>query len=696
MLSSLFSSASALSASQTLLNVVGNNLANSNTIGFKSQHLQFSTQFTQTLQAASAPTSTTGGTNPVQIGNGVQIGTTSTDMSQGTFESSGNPYDLAIQGAGFFVLNNGSGPMYSRAGAFGLDSKGNLVDPTTGYRVQRTGTIGEGSFASPAFQIPGVSDIRVPLGMTIPGEATTGIVFSGNLNSSASPPVAAVLTSGQPLTFGGSAATSATLLNSLDQTATPYSAGDQIQITGSRVDGTPVSAVYTFTGTAADTVGSLLDTINDQFLTATPGKGATATIDSGGHLVITANEGGPSSLTLSLVNSTATIGAGTQFTNFSQTVAGKAGDTATTAIQVFDNQFAPHTLTFTFQKTSPNVWSVTAALDAKDGVITGFGLDNMVAGLTFNENGSFQGVAGTSEAEILATKNPYTVGGVPASLTTMLDALDQHTGGAYGAGDSLQISGMDHDGTVVGPITFPTSGATLGDLIDTINANFPGSAASLDASGSLEIRSHTTGQSNLSLKIQDSATNTGGKTTFSVMDTVIRGTTGNDNIVFRINNLEGFGTSQTIKLAFGTPNAFDGLTQLGGGTSAAAISQDGYAQGTLQNASVGQDGIITGQFTNGRTESIAQVAIATFTNPEGLRRSTSNYFAATSNSGTALITPPNTGSAGSIQSGSLESSNVDVGAEFTQLVAAQRGYQVNAQAFSAANQMLQETANLLR
>ena len=167
-------------------------------------------------------------------------------------------------------------------------------------------------------------------------------------------------------------------------------------------------------------------------------------------------------------------------------------------------------------------------------------------------------------------------------------------------------------------------------------------------------------------------------------------------LVFQINNLAGFGSPQKIKLSFGTPNAFNGLTQLGGGNSAAAISQDGFAQGTLQSASIGQDGTITGQFTNGLTESLAQVALATFTNPEGLKRSTNNYFQTTANSGTALVTAPLSGSAGSIQSGSLESSNVDIGSEFTQLVSAQRGYQVNAQAFSAANQMLQETANLLR
>ncbi|MBS0202395.1 MAG: flagellar hook-basal body complex protein [Planctomycetes bacterium] len=696
MLSSLFSSASALVASQTLLNVVGNNLANSNTVGFKAQHVEFSTQFTQTLQAASAPTASSGGTNPIQIGNGVQVGTTSTNLSQGTFESTGNPYDLAIQGDGFFILDNGSGPMYSRAGAFGLDSTGNLVDPTTGYKVQRTGTVGEGTLTSPAFQIPGNSDIRIPLGMTIPGSATTSISFAGNLNTSAKPPVAAVLTSGQPLTFGSGPATSATLLNSLDQTAVPYAAGDTIQVTGTRVDGSSVTAKYTITGTAADTVGALLNTINAQFLSATPGEGATASLDSGGHLVLQANQGGPAGMTITLVNNTAVAGAGTQFTNFTQTVVGKAGDTATTAIQVFDNQFTPHTLTFTFTKTGPNVWDVKASIDAKDGVITGFGLDNVVSGLTFNENGSFQGVASNNATEMLATQSPFTTGGIPATLSTPLDSLDQHLNGAYAAGDSLLISGTDQNGNPVGPVTLPAPGATVGDLIDSINANFTGAVASLDASGSIQFTAKSSGQSSLSLTLQDTPTNTGGKTTFSKVIEAIRGSDGNDNISFQINNLAGFGTPQVIKLSFGTPNAFSGLTQLGGGTSAAAVNQDGYAQGTLTSAGIGQDGTITGQFTNGRTESLAQVALATFTNPEGLLRSTNNYFAATANTGPALVTTPLVGSAGSVQSGSLESSNVDVGAEFTQLVAAQRGYQVNAQAFSAANQMLQETANLLR
>jgi flagellar hook protein FlgE len=103
-----------------------------------------------------------------------------------------------------------------------------------------------------------------------------------------------------------------------------------------------------------------------------------------------------------------------------------------------------------------------------------------------------------------------------------------------------------------------------------------------------------------------------------------------------------------------------------------------------------------GQFSNGRTEPLAQIAIATFANPQGLERVGNNYFAPNPSSGSPVIKAPQSGGAGSIQSGVLESSNVDVGVEFTALISAQRGFQVNARAFSIANQLLEETANLLR
>lgn len=699
MIRSLFTSASALHAHQQMLDVVGNNLANSNTTGFKSQRMRFSNQFTQLLVAQSAPTDTNGGKNPVQIGLGVQVAAADTSLAQGTFENTGRKLDLAIQNAGFFVLKSGTETYYTRAGAFAVDSNNMLVDPATGAKVQRIGVIGEGTATAPAFQIPGVGDITIPKGITVPGKVTENVSFKGNLDSKASEAVAEVLTMSQPLTESGVPATAGTLLNNLAQTTTPYVAGDQIQITGTRVDGTSVTAFYTATGTAADTVGALITTINNTFLSATPGVGATATLDSAGRIVLTANRPGPSHLTLNLKSNPTdpmpTSGV-TQFTNFQLSVDGRAADTATSVIQIFDAQFSPHNVTFNFTKVSPNRWDVTATLDGNEGELLGFGNDNRVAGLTFNENGSFLGVVGTSVSQMMAAHMPFTVGGVPATNATTLDSLDQHVGGAYAAGDMIQISGVDHDGTPVGPINFPAAGSTVGGLIAAINSAFNGADAVLDGSGIIQLGANVSGQSKLQLTLQDSPMNTGGSMTYSDFDEIIRGTDGDDDITFQITNLESFGNKQTIKLDFGSPNGFGGLTQFGGFTSAASTKQDGFAQGTLVDVSVENNGIITGQFSNGRSESIAQIALATFANAEGLDRSSNNYFKANSNSGVPVISAPLSGSTGSIQSGALESSNVDIGAEFTQLIAAQRGYQVNARAFSAANQMLEETANLLR
>lgn len=699
MIRSLFTSASALHAHQQMLDLVGNNLANSNTTGFKSQRLRFSNQFTQLLTAQSAPTEVSGGRNPVQIGLGVQVAAADTNLGQGTFENTGRKLDLAIQNSGFFVLKNGSETFYTRAGSFAVDSLNHLVDPATGAKVQRTGVIGEGTPTSPAFQALGVGDITIPKGITVPGNKTENIKFKGNLDSNAKEPISEVLTMGQPLMEGGLGATTSTRLNDLNQTTTPYVAGDQIQITGTRVDGTSVTAYYTATGTAGDTVGAVLNVISDAFLSATPGVGATASLDSAGRIVLTANQAGHASLTLNLKSNPTDptpLSGNTQFTNFQLSVDGKPAESTTTAIQIYDAQFSPHNVTFNFQKVASNRWDVTASLQSGEGVITGFGKDNKVAGLTFNEDGSFLGVVGTSVTEVMASHNPMTSGGAPATAATLLSNLDQHSGAAYSGSDAVRLTGLDHDGIPVGPIDFPVAGQTVGNLITAINSAFTGATAALNASGVIELTAKISGQSQLKLELTDMPTNVGGRTDYSEFKEAIRGTDGDDSITFQISNLASFGNPQTVSLEFGTSNGFDGLSQFGGFTSAASTQQDGFAQGTLVDVSVEANGIVTGQFSNGRSEAIAQIALASFANAEGLDRKSNNYFQYNSNSGEPVVTAPQSGSTGSIQSGALESSNVDIGTEFTQLITAQRGYQVNARAFSAANQMLEETANLLR
>ncbi len=154
--------------------------------------------------------------------------------------------------------------------------------------------------------------------------------------------------------------------------------------------------------------------------------------------------------------------------------------------------------------------------------------------------------------------------------------------------------------------------------------------------------------------------------------------------------------AQTIALNLGTPGTATGLTQFGGVTTASAVTQDGTGFGTLVDVSIDQTGIIQGKFTNGRTIGLAQLAIAGFNNEDGLLRSGENYFRVSTASGQPLIGLAGTGGRGTVLGGSLESANVDIAIEFSRLIVAQRGFQVNARTITAANETLQELANILR
>ena len=135
MLRSLFAGISGLRTNQTMLDVTGNNIANANTTGFKSSTTVFADTLSQQLTAASGGNAERGGTNPVQIGLGVQLAATTTNFNQGSAQTTGRPTDLMLQGDGFFVLRDGGENVYTRAGAFTFDQTGTLVAPS-GMRVQ--------------------------------------------------------------------------------------------------------------------------------------------------------------------------------------------------------------------------------------------------------------------------------------------------------------------------------------------------------------------------------------------------------------------------------------------------------------------------------------------------------------------------------------------------------------------------------
>lgn len=141
----LSSGVTGLQAHQKMLDIAGNNLANVNTTAFKASRITFAELLNETIKKASQPTPTSGvgGTNPQQIGSGVGIAGISPNMSQGNIINTGNPLDMAVEGDGYFVLSDGEQYLYTRAGSFAVDADSSLVDPATGYHVQRIGSEGE-------------------------------------------------------------------------------------------------------------------------------------------------------------------------------------------------------------------------------------------------------------------------------------------------------------------------------------------------------------------------------------------------------------------------------------------------------------------------------------------------------------------------------------------------------------------------
>ncbi|MEI8129262.1 MAG: flagellar hook basal-body protein, partial [bacterium] len=151
---SLYTSIGGISAAQLELNVISNNVANLNTTGYKSSAVSFSDVFYSTLSAGTGTSGTAGGTNPTQIGIGVQVNSTTKNFDSGTWIATGKTTDLMLQGNGFFTAESSSGEVfYTRAGNFSFDSNGNLVT-SNGYKVIGTDKVSATSSSLDAIQIP--------------------------------------------------------------------------------------------------------------------------------------------------------------------------------------------------------------------------------------------------------------------------------------------------------------------------------------------------------------------------------------------------------------------------------------------------------------------------------------------------------------------------------------------------------------
>lgn len=653
MMASLFSGVSGLKNHQVKMNVIGNNIANINTIGFKTSRVNFQEALVQTLQGAGRPSSVLGGTNPVQLGLGMEVSTIDTLFQQGGLETTGQITDLAIQGEGFFVLGDlNDNRFYTRAGAFGFDANTNLVDPATGLFV--LGKMADDQGIIPSLATTGV--ITIPFGQQDPAQATTVITLANNLNASATESVADLLQAGSSNVNG---------------------------VSGTAEDGVGGTHVITITGAQAQAASvtsiaglSLNQTLDDPALGVTDFSNFSITVDN--------------TRTEPIVGLTA----GSTIADLIDAINLIAGITAE-----FDSVTGSIVITRDIAG-SPSEYGFESSVSVDDGIDT-----NIVAGVFGIPDGGTFVSAGGAATTYVATDTFTPSEGSGAAIgpfTTILDlVIDEQTGLVVGL-DNFGGGGVEIT-TFSGGLMPTAVGQEL--IIETAPTTHSMSIAVFDSLGEKHILSIEFFKSALDNRWEWEASTLG-------TESISSGSTGyvQFNPDGSLNTFEYNGGAQSIvmdpdngalplsiEVDAGTVNSYDGLTGFSSGShTASIIGQDGYGLGILEKISIDQTGNISGFFSNGVTRVLAQIILADFSNEAGLRKVGRSMYQESANSGEAVEGVAGATIAATLSSGALESSSVDIAQEFTSMITAQRGFQANARIITTSDNMLDDLVNIKR
>jgi flagellar hook protein FlgE len=370
-----------LQAHQKMLDIAGHNLANINTTAFKSSTIVFSEILAETVKKASQPSTSVGGTNPQQMGSGVIVSGITPNMNQGNLVNTGNPLDLAIEGEGYFVLNDGEQNLYSRAGSFAVDASSYLVDPATGNRVQRIGSAGEAD----DFQVAGDSDTRVPYDIAIPANETSELKVAGNLSADAvlDTPQAQKIGSDIEYTYSsGTLATGSTLITNLDQ-FTGSLTGATITISGYLPEGTSFTSAPPLSVTATTDMDDLIAAINTELSAST--SGATAELVNG-QIRVTDTATGISYTDLSLAYSDTTSTFETPA--YFEVLTAGGDEVKNVNITMFDSLGGKHSFSGSFVRTdTTNTWDFI--MTSVSGDVYNIDMDERrISGIGFDTNGA--------------------------------------------------------------------------------------------------------------------------------------------------------------------------------------------------------------------------------------------------------------------------------------------------------------------
>ena len=566
----LFTGLSGLLANSSRLDVIGNNIANVNTTAFKSNRMAFAPTFSRNFSLGTAPGESTGGSNPGQVGLGVSVAGTQRNFANGAIGATGVNTDLAMEGAGFFIVEGAGERYYTRDGSFIRNPSNDLVTQNgarvLGFDVDDQFNVIEGNL------VP----LNIPVGTLTLAESTQEVVFNGNLNASGD------------LGAQGTQHTSRAFYSN---------AGGTIPVDGS------------------------VDLSSDIWVSDGVG-GTTLAFDSGA--------GGPVKITVS-------------------------------GIEKGGKDLGSHTFTYGVDGTTLN--DFTGWLDEILGLdSTTIGGESLGGNVGFNASGQLvvNGNEGTVQgfdidtADIVVTGNTGGVGGIgqPFIMSQTEDAVGESVRTSFVVYDSLGTP-LTIDLSYVLQGTTPSGGTTW---------EFVAESGDNDATDRL-----------LAL----------GEVNFDSNGRFVSAS----NQSFSIQRANGAVNPLTVNMDF--DSGTDSVSSFTDSASnLAAVYQDGSPIGTLGSFSIGEDGTISGSFTNGLTRKIGQVALAKFSNPEGLVDAGDNLFGSGPNSGTPLIAKPRDFGTGRVVGGALELSNVDLSQEFINMILASTGY-------SAASRVITTTDELM-
>ncbi|MCB9888397.1 MAG: flagellar hook-basal body complex protein [Planctomycetes bacterium] len=660
---SLFSGLSGLRAHSRYIDVIGNNLANVSTPGFWSSRATFSDILSFTISPGSGPNGNFGGNNPTQIGLGVGVASIDLTTTQGTFQDTSRPLDVALQGKGFFTLTDGSQTFYTRAGAFGIDANRNLVDVRTGLRVVSSSG----------------SSIDVPVTDTLPPKATSRVAFEGNLPAEVKGPLAEVFQSESALKSGTAASLTGSPSTGTTYNMTSYVGTSSLNVF---VNGKGAQSIVfqsgDFVNAAAATASEIATAINkkisDLEVTGNDTNGSftidTVRLGTGATLQIT--EGKVPSL-ISLFNLSESLVRGTE-TALDTSSLGTDLNDLTGRVKRY--QSGDGILVRGNLPDNSQVETVFRYGAANDGTTVQDLLDFIN---TAFKSGQTDGATASIDDKGNLKLQANSVG--PAEMSLY---IGDPVGGNPGKGSALFPSiVLTQDGT--GPDTHVT---TI-DVFDSLGVRHPVTLTfTRDEADKAKWRLEATmdpseGVINNGLVDNIRFNNNGSLTTGNA--TALNFTFANTG-----------GVAQDVAVDLGTASQFDGLVMTGNKGSAQAVDQDGYAAGELLNWAFSQKGELQGQYSNGQTQMLNVLRIALFPNEGGLLRQGSTLFVEAPNSDNPVNTVAGVSGAGFVRPGSLENSNVDIASEFVKLIEAQRGFQANSRVITTTDEILAELINIVR